>query len=76
MTTADRTSAPDVGQVVSLASIGHPNDGRVLSRSWSPALGEVVRLREEHHGQPASLIVLYGELLNRVFPPSDAAVHP
>lgn len=25
----------------------------VVSRSWAPCLGEVVRLRQERHGQPS-----------------------
>ena len=68
MTNATGTAASHVGEVVSLAPLGYVTQARVLSRSWSPALGEVLQLREDRQGQPTSMIVLYGELLDRVFP--------
>lgn len=55
-----------VGEVVSLAPLGHDTQAIVVSRSWTPALGDVLRLREDHHGQPSSIILLYGERLDRV----------
>lgn len=63
---------PGVGEVVSLAPLGHHTRATVLSRTWTPALGDVLRLREDHHGQPSSVIVLYGELLDRLLTPTAA----
>lgn len=55
-----------VGEVIPLAPLGYLTEAKVLSQTWSPALGEIVRLREERHGQPSCVLVLYGELLNRL----------
>lgn len=52
-----------VGETVSLTQLGHAATGMVLSTSWSPALGRILRVRVEHHVRPASMILLYGELL-------------
>jgi hypothetical protein len=57
-----------VGEVVSLAPLGHATTGKVLAQSWSPALGEVLRVQEERNGQPTSTILLYGDLLEQLFP--------
>lgn len=65
---ASTRSTFHVGQVVSMTALGHSTEAKVLSRAWSPALGEVVQLREERHGQPSCVIVLYGELLDGVVP--------
>lgn len=65
---------PRVGEVVSLAPLGHHTRATVLSRTWSPALGEVLRVREDRHGQPSPVIVLYGDLLDRVLKPTEAAL--
>lgn len=62
-----------VGEVVSLTDSGHVTQARVLSRSWSPALGEVLQLREDRDGQPSPIILLYGDLLQRVLPVPAAA---
>lgn len=62
---------PRVGEVVSLAPLDRHTRATVLSQTWTPALGEVLRLREDRHGQPSPVIVLYGELLNRVFAPTE-----
>lgn len=55
-----------VGEVVSLMPLGYDTQAMVLSRSWTPALGDVLRLREDRPGQPSSIILLYGEQLDRV----------
>lgn len=61
-----------VGEVVPLTRLGHATTGLVLSTSWSPALGRILRVRLEHHGQPASTTLLYGEQLELVS--ADAGV--
>lgn len=71
--TTNNHLACHVGEVVSLADSGQVTQARVLSRSWSPALGEVLQLREDRHGQPSPIILLYGDLLQRVFPVTAAA---
>jgi hypothetical protein len=53
-----------LGEVVSLTTLGCSTEATVLSRSWSPALGEVVQFRGERHGQPCCVLVLYGEQLD------------
>jgi hypothetical protein len=76
MMNASGTSASHVGELVSLAALGRDTLATVLSRSWSPSLGEVLRLREEHQGQPSPIILLYGEVLGLLFPaPNLAALH-
>lgn len=67
-------TSPRVGEVVSLAPMGHHTRATVLSRTWTPALGEVLRLREDRGGQPSPVIVLYGELLDRVLKPTAVAL--
>lgn len=66
-----RTQSPTrshVGEVVSLIPLGRTTMGRVVSQSWSPALGAVLRVSEDLHGQPGPTMLLYGELLSRVHP--------
>jgi hypothetical protein len=74
MNSTGHTPTSHVGELVSLAPLGQLTTGRVLSQSWSPALGEVLRLREEGRGESTPVIVLYGELLERVFPNPEAAL--
>lgn len=62
-----------VGQAVPLSWLGEATTGVVLSRSWSPALGRIVRVSVEHHGQPCPMVLLSGELLEHVAGAADAA---
>lgn len=62
-----------VGQVVSLAALGRDTTGTIVSKLWSPSLGEVLRVSEGHHGQPDSTILLYGEQRTLVI--SDRTSH-
>lgn len=73
MTSSTDTTPAHVGEVVSLAPLGQDVRARILSRSWSPALGEIIRLRPEGHGRPEAMIMLYGDMLSRLFPPADVA---
>ena len=63
---ADQGEPVGVGDVVSLAPLGLATTGRVVSRSWSPALGRILRVLELDHGRAGPMLLLYGEALDRL----------